>query len=151
MIAKDFELPDQNGNNHKLSDYLGKWIVLYFYPKDDTTGCTKEACNFRDHLQVLASKNVIVIGISADSPISHQHFTKKYSLNFTLLCDESKKVIKTYNALGEKTIFGKTFTGILRKTYLIDPKGKIAKVYEKVNPQNHVGEILEDLHKLQGR
>lgn len=149
MIAHNFTLPDQNGNVHKLSDYLGKWIVLYFYPKDDTPACTKEACTFRDNLRTLASKDVIVIGISADSLTSHQHFAQKYDLTFTLLCDESKKVIKAYNAFGEKTIFGKTFTGILRKTYLIDPKGEIVKVYEKVNPLTHVAEILEDLKKLQ--
>jgi peroxiredoxin Q/BCP len=151
MLAHDFTLPDQNGTQHKLSDYRGKWVILYFYPKDDTSGCTKEACSFRDNLQTLASKNVVVLGVSADSEESHQQFIKKNKLNFTLLSDESTEVIKKYNAWGKKMIYGKEITGILRKTYLIDPQGEIAKAYEKVDPENnvHTYEILKDLQQLQ--
>ncbi|HSX08618.1 MAG TPA: thioredoxin-dependent thiol peroxidase [Candidatus Saccharimonadales bacterium] len=149
MQAHGFSLPDQYGDTHKLSDYLGKWVVVYFYPKDDTPGCTKEACSFRDNIQTLASKNVVVIGISKDSVGSHQKFGDKYKLNFTLLSDESGDVVKKYDAWGEKKFLGKSFMGILRKTYIIDPKGKIAKVYEKVNPDKHTAEILEDLQELQ--
>jgi peroxiredoxin Q/BCP len=149
MLAEDFTLPDQNGKSHTLSDYRDKWVVLYFYPKDDTSGCTKEACSFRDNIQTLASKNVVVIGVSKDSTSSHQSFVNKYQLNFTLLSDESGEIIKKYNAWGEKSIFGKKFIGILRKTYIINPKGEIVKTYEKVNPNDHVSDILKDLQKLQ--
>ena len=149
MEAQEFTLPDQNGKMHKLSDYRGKWVVLYFYPKDDTPGCTIEACSFRDNLSTLASKNVIVLGVSADSPESHKKFIKKHDLNFTLLCDESTETIKKYNVWGTKNIFGMKFTGVLRKTYLIDSQGNIAKIYENVNPENHTAEILADLQELQ--
>jgi len=151
MKASEFSLPDQDKNVHKLSDFLGKWIVLYFYPKDDTPGCTKEACSFRDNQATLTSKNVVVIGISADSPESHQQFVTKYDLNFLLLSDESKEVIKKYNAWGKKIAYGKEVIGVQRKTYLIDPQGNIAKYYEKVNPDNHqhTKEILSDLQNFQ--
>jgi len=151
MKAQDFTLPDQNGKQHSLSDYHGKWVVLYFYPKDDTSGCTKEACSFRDTMQTLVSKNVVVLGVSADSAESHQKFIKKFDLNFVLLSDESKEVIKQYNAWGKKTIYGKKFVGILRKTYLINPEGEIIKTYEKVNPENHTSEILKDLEDVQNQ
>jgi len=151
MIAVDFALPDKDGKLHKLSDYRGKWVVLYFYPKDDTPGCTKEACSFRDNLQVLASKNVVVLGVSSDSPNSHQEFSNKYHLNFTLLSDESKEIIKKYNSWGKKIAYGIKVVGVQRKTYLINPAGEIAKFYEKVNPENGVNanEILKDLENLQ--
>lgn len=151
MTSQDFTLPDQNGKVHKLSDFRGKWVVLYFYPKDDTTGCTKEACSFRDNLSSLASKNVVVLGVSADSPESHKDFIEKYRLNFLLLSDQTKEVIKQYNAWGKKTVYGKELIGILRKTYLIDPEGEIAKIYEKVNPDNHAhtNEIIADLEVFQ--
>lgn len=153
MLAEDFTLPDQDRNLHKLSDYRGKWVVLYYYPKDDTPGCTKEACSFRDNLQTLTSKNVVVIGISADSPESHQKFISKYNLNFVLLSDESTEVIKKYNAWGKKIVFGKKIIGIQRKTYLINPEGEIAKVYEKIETENnaHTNEILKDLQLLPNR
>ncbi|HEX8932352.1 MAG TPA: thioredoxin-dependent thiol peroxidase [Patescibacteria group bacterium] len=151
MLAQDFILPDQSDKLHKLSDYRGKWVILYFYPKDDTPGCTKEACSFRDNLSNLASKNVVVLGVSADSPESHQKFVDKFKLNFTLLCDESAEVIRKYNAWGKKIAYGKEVVGIQRKTYLIDPEGKIAKFYEKVDPgdNKHTNEILADLQLLQ--
>src|ERR1700727_2586993 len=137
MIAKDFTLPDQDGNSHKLSDFRSKWIVLYFYPKDDTSGCTKEACSFRDNINDFTSKNVVVIGISADSPESHRHFINKYQLNFLLLSDESKEVIRNFNAWGKKIAYGKEVIGVQRKTYLINPEGDIVKSYDKVNPDDH--------------
>lgn len=149
--AADFTLRDQDGKKHSLSDFKGKWVVLYFYPKDDTPGCTKEACSFRDNLSELTSKNVVVIGISADSPDSHKKFVNKYNLNFLLLSDESKEVIKQYNSWGKKSMFGKIYLGVQRNTYIINPKGEIVKSYEKVNPNNdiHTKEILADLATLQ--
>ena len=145
MKAKDFELQDQDGNVHKLSNYGGKWVVLYFYPKDDTPGCTKEACNFRDTLKSLQNLNVQIIGISKDSISSHKKFAVKYHLNFPILSDESKKVIKSYQAWGAKKFMGREFDGVIRKTFLIDPNGVIKKVYEKVNPLVHASEIVNDL------
>ncbi len=153
MLTRDFTLSDQDGTPHKLSDFLGKWIILYFYPKDDTSGCTKEACSFRDNLETLASKNVAVIGISADTSQSHKQFINKYQLNFLLLSDESKKIIKKYNAWGKKIAYGKEVVGVQRKTYLINPEGEIEKYYEKVDPENntHTKEIVEDLQNFQGK
>ena len=148
MKAQDFKLPDQDGKVHLLSQYKGKWIVLYFYPKDDTPGCTKEACNFRDSIQELKNLGVVILGVSKDSVQSHKKFSEKYHLNFPILSDESKKVIKSYKAWGKKSIFGKSFEGILRMTYLISPDGKISKVYKNVNPSVHSGEILKDLQIL---
>lgn len=148
MSAHDFSLPDQDDKMHKLSDYHGKWVVLYFYPKDDTPGCTKEACNFRDSLHELHSKNVVILGVSKDSVKSHKKFADKYSLNFPLLSDENREVIDKYDAWGKKKFLGKEFEGVLRKTYLINPEGEVAKVYENVNPTVHAGEILGDLEKL---
>ena len=145
MKAKEFNLPDESGKFHKLSDYHGRWVVLYFYPKDDTPGCTKEACGFRDGLSQLEELGVAVLGVSKDSPKSHQKFKEKYHLNFPLLSDESKEVIQAYGAWGEKSFMGRKFSGILRKTYLIDPEGEIKKIYEKVNPAKHSAEILADV------
>lgn len=148
MQAHGFELPDQNGKMVKLSDFLGKWIVLYFYPKDDTPGCTKEACNFRDSIKEFEKRGVVILGVSKDSVESHQKFAKKYHLNFPLLSDIEKHVLKAYKAWGKKTFLGKTYDGTFRKTYLIDPKGEIKKVYEKVIPFNHASEILKELGQL---
>lgn len=145
MKAWDFSLPDQEGNVHSLSQYKGKWMVLYFYPKDNTPGCTKEACSFRDSYKEFQKKDVIILGISKDSVKSHKKFAEKYHLNFPILSDEKGEVIEKYNAWGEKNMFGKKYMGIFRKTYLINPKGEIHKVYEKVNPLFHRKEILKDL------
>ncbi len=143
MKAVDFNLPDQNGNFHTLSDYKGKWLVLYFYPKDDTPGCTKEACNFRDGIEEFKKRGVEVIGISKDDVNSHQRFIKKYSLNFTLLADPTHETIKGYGAWGKKS-----FEGILRNTYLINPEGEIVKEYTGVNPSTHADQLLTDLEEL---
>ena len=149
MKVVDFELSDAYGKIHKLSDYLGKWVVLYFYPKDDTPGCTTEACSFRDNLSELKEMGVVVLGVSKDSVKSHQKFSEKYSLNFPILSDESLEVIKAFDAYGEKKFMGKTFMGVMRKTILIDKKGKVAKVYEKVSPKEHAKEIIEDIKELE--
>ncbi len=148
MKPASFSLPDQDGKTHKLSEYLGKWIVVYFYPKDDTPGCTKEACGFRDAMEAFSKHRIVVLGISKDSVASHKKFAEKYHLLFPLLSDPSLEVIKQYTAWGEKKFMGKSYQGILRKTYLINPQGKIAKIYEKVNPLVHANEILEDIEKL---
>lgn len=147
-MTNDFNLPDQDGKYHKLSDYKGRWVVLYFYPRDNTPGCTKEACSFRDSFRQLQKMDVQILGISKDSIASHKKFAEKYNLNFPILSDEDKGVIKKYKAWGIKKFMGREFEGIFRKTYLIDPKGEIKKVYEKVNPLTHASEIIKDLNAI---
>ena len=146
--APDFSLPDRNSKLHKLSDYQGKWVVVYFYPKDDTPGCTKEACGFRDIFAEYSGKGIEVLGISKDSPASHKKFIEKYKLKFTLLSDEEKKVIKSYGAWGKKKFMGREFEGVFRYSFLIDPKGIIRKVYTTVKPDEHAKQILEDMINL---
>ena len=148
MTRYCFELPDQNGKKHKLTDYLSKNVIVYFYPKDSTPGCTKEACNFRDGRQVLEELNVVVLGISKDSVASHKKFAEKHELNFTLLSDISGEIIKQFGAWGTKKMFGKSYEGIKRNTYLFDKRGNLVKEYENVNPITHIGEIIKDLQKL---
>ncbi len=140
-----FSLPDQDGINHALSDYLGKKVLLYFYPKDDTPGCTKEACNFRDRLNELATHGLQVLGVSVDSVASHKKFATKFSLNFPLLADEEKTVVTAYGVWGEKSMFGKKYMGIQRDSFLIDEKGNMVKHYVKVKPETHVDEVLKDI------
>ena len=142
--APDFNLPDQDGKSHQLKDFAGKWLVLYFYPKDDTPGCTQEACAFRDDLHKLTALGAQVVGISVDDSNSHAEFAKKYHLPFPLLADKSTEVAASYGALRNLGLikFAK------RYTFLIDPQGKIAKVYEKVETSRHSTEIIEDLNKL---
>lgn len=147
-LATDFTLLDQFGQPHSLRDYLGHWVVLYFYPKDDTPGCTKEACSFRDSFRELQKLGVVVLGVSKDSVASHAKFATKYNLNFPILSDPDHAVIEKYSAWGEKKFMGKAFLGILRVTYLINPKGEIAKVYPKVNSTVHSAQILTDLQAL---
>ena len=149
MLAPDFKLPDQNGIEHSLADYKGRFVVLYFYPKDDTPGCTKEACAFRDTSEEFKNVGAEIIGISKDTVASHKKFEKKYMLNFTLLSDPEHKVIDAYGAWGKKKFMGREFDGIFRNTYLIDPKGAIVKSYEKVNPLLHAGVVIADLKSLQ--
>jgi peroxiredoxin Q/BCP len=147
-VAPDFVLPDQNNKEHRLSKYRGKWVVLYFYPKDNTPGCTKEACGFRDEHAVLDSLNAVVLGISKDSVQSHEKFIRKFNLPFSLLSDVAGHVIEIYGAWKQKSMYGKTFMGIDRSTYLIDPEGKIAKIYPKVKVEKHIVEIIDDLKNL---
>jgi peroxiredoxin Q/BCP len=150
MKAPDFKLKDQDGTWHSLASYSGKWVVLYFYPKNDTPGCTTEACAFRDERDAIAEYgNAVVVGISKDSVISHKKFADKHQLNFTLLSDETGDTIKAYNAWGQKSMFGKAFMGIVRSTFIIDPSGNIVKEYPKVSPQGHATQIIRDLQELQ--
>jgi len=146
--AFDFSLPDQNGELHSLSQYAGKWVLLYFYPKDDTPGCTKEACAIRDADPDLSSLDAVVLGVSADSVASHKKFADKYQLAFPLLSDEKKEVIDAYGVWGNKKFMGKEYEGILRTSFLIDPSGVIAKVYENVKPEVHAKEVLDDVREL---
>ena len=148
MQAPDFKLPDQEGKNHSLSDYRGKWLVLYFYPKDFTPGCTKEACAFRDARQEFDKRGVKIVGISKDTVALHKKFAEKYRLNFPLLADHEHQVIEAYGAWGKKKFMGREFFGILRSTFLINPKGEIVKEYKDVNPITHSSEILQDLEKF---
>ncbi len=148
MQTVNFSLPDQNGNMHTLSDYKGKWVIVYFYPKDDTPGCTREACGFRDVSLVFKEKNAVILGISKDSVASHKKFAEKYHLNFPILSDTEKKIIRAYHAWGEKKFLGKTFEGTIRISYLINPEGKIQKEYPHVNPLTHAEEILTDIKTL---
>ncbi len=148
--APDFSLPDQNGAIHGLRDYRGRWVVLYFYPKDDTPGCTTEACSFRDARDAIANLgNAVVLGISKDTVKSHAKFVEKHELNFTLLSDPEHKVIEAYGSWGPKQFMGREFMGTLRNTYIINPEGKIAKTYEGVDPKKHVAQIVKDLQALQ--
>jgi peroxiredoxin Q/BCP len=142
QAAPDFELPDEKGLTQRLSDYRGKHILLYFYPKDDTPGCTKEACNFRDDYSQYDRKNVVILGVSPDTPESHAKFMDKYELPFSLLADEDHQVCKLYGVWGPKKIFGKEVIGVHRTTYLIGPEGEVLKVFEKVSPAKHSAEVL---------
>jgi peroxiredoxin Q/BCP len=148
QLAIDFELQDQSGKAHKLSDYKGKWILLYFYPKDDTPGCTKEACAIRDYFPNFKKLKAAVLGISVDSVESHKKFAEKYKLPFTLLSDTKKEVVKKYGVWGKKTFMGKAFMGTKRTSFLISPEFKIVKVYENVKPEIHAEEVLNDLNSL---
>ena len=141
-----FTLPDQNGKKHSLVDYQGTWVLLYFYPKDDTPGCTKEACTIRDSFPNFKKLKIAVLGVSVDSMKSHKKFQKKYELPFTLLSDNKKNVVKKYGVWGKKKFMGRIYEGTRRTSLLIDPRGKIAKIYEDVNPVTHAENVLTDLH-----
>ena len=146
--APDFTLPDQDGKPHSLADYRGKWVLLYFYPKDDTPGCTIEACTIRDQFKDFTTIGAVVLGISTDSVASHKKFASAYELPFTLLADEQKEVVGKYGVFGEKKFMGRTYMGTSRVSFLIDPAGKIAKVYAKVKPEVHAAEVIADLKAL---
>jgi len=152
MKAPSFSLQDQDGTTKTLADYAGKWIVLYFYPKDDTPGCTTEACNFRDEREVIAELgNAEVIGISKDSVASHRKFADKHKLTFTLLSDPDHATIEAYGAWGPRKFMGREYLGTHRNTYIIDPEGNIVKKYEGVNPKKHAVELIQDLRALQAK
>jgi len=144
-LAPDFTLPDQDGRERTLSDYRGSPVVLYFYPKDHTSGCTKEACGFRDDYSAYQEAGVTILGVSPDSAKTHTNFIAKHDLPFTLLADTEREVLKLYGAWGLKKMYGREYEGVLRTTYLIGADGKILKVYEKVKPAAHSAEILADL------
>lgn len=148
MKAPAFKLIDQQGIEHSLKQYLGSWVILYFYPKDMTSGCTKEACDFRDNLNRLKTNGAVVLGISADSQKRHQKFVEKESLNFPLLADEDHKVCLAYGVWQRKKMMGHEFDGIVRTTLIINPKGEIAKRYDKVKVAGHVDEVLKDIATL---
>lgn len=144
--APQFTLPDSDGNLHMLANYAGKWVVLYFYPKDDTPGCTTEACAMRDARDELTDLGAEVIGVSQDDAASHEKFKQKYNLNFLLLTDKDRQVIDLYGAWGAKQ-FGRE--GILRRTYIIDPNGMVQKVFGRVTPEGHGEQVIEALKQLQ--
>ena len=147
--APEFNLVDQNGSSHSLADEKGNWVLIYFYPKDNTPGCTKEACMIRDSFPAFSKLNCTVFGVSADSEASHKKFVEKQNIPFTLLSDPAKEMIGSYGAWQKKKMMGREYMGIVRMSYLIDPEGKIAKVYENVKPAEHADEVLADLAKLQ--
>ncbi|MFZ1250124.1 MAG: peroxiredoxin [Candidatus Microsaccharimonas sp.] len=144
--APDFTLPDENGKNHSLKDYAGKWVILYFYPKDDTPGCTVEACSIRDARDELAAMGAEIIGVSRDDASSHEKFKARHSLNFTLLIDADAQVMTSYGAWGKKQ-FGRE--GVLRKTFIISPNGQVVKVYGRVTPVGHGEALIAELARLQ--
>ncbi len=143
--APSFTATTNTGETVSLEDFRGKTVVLYFYPKDDTPGCTKEACSFRDNIDELKRKDVVVLGVSADSVASHQKFIDKYNLPFTLLSDPDRSIIQAYGAWGEKSMYGKIMMGLMRSTVVIGPEGKILKRYAKVKTDTHAEDILADL------
>jgi len=141
--APAFTTKDAAGHTIKLKDFKGQKVVLYFYPKDDTPGCTKEACSFRDDFAAFKKRGINVFGVSPDSEASHKKFTEKYKLPFTLLIDPDHAIADAYGTYGQKKFMGRTYMGILRTTFLIDEKGRIKKVFEKVKPEDHAREVLE--------
>ncbi|MDD3966857.1 MAG: thioredoxin-dependent thiol peroxidase [Candidatus Neomarinimicrobiota bacterium] len=141
--APDFRLKGPEGQEHRLEDFRGKFLVLYFYPKDDTPGCTKEACSFRDDYRDYTENGIAIVGISADSPESHRRFAKKHDLPFILLSDPEKETLEAYGAWGEKSMYGKRYMGVIRKTFLIDKNGRILKIYPKVRVEGHSEDILK--------
>ncbi len=143
-------MPNQDNAEISLQDFQGSWVVVYFYPKDKTPGCTTEACDFRDRLEILSARGAVVLGISPDSVKSHQSFISKESLNFTLLSDTQKSVLKSYGAWGLKKLYGKEYEGVIRSTFLINPQGKIAYIWKNVKVKGHIAEVLAKLKELQG-
>ena len=143
--APPFEGISQNGSIHKLSDFSGKKLILFFYPKDMTPGCTAEACNLRDHFDELKTKGFELLGVSPDSMLRHQKFTEKYDLPFPLIADEGKEILTTYNVWAEKKMYGRSFMGVLRTTFIIDENGIILKIFPKVKTKDHTAQILTAL------
>jgi peroxiredoxin Q/BCP len=143
--APEFKTRDQDGETVSLKDFRGKKVVIYFYPKDDTPGCTKEACSFRDGFGAFRRRKIEILGVSVDDEKSHRRFAEKYSLPFRLLADPNKKIVKDYGVWGQKSMYGRKYMGILRVTYVIDEMGKIAVVWPKVKPEGHAEEILAAL------
>ena len=143
--APDFKAKDQNGKSISLSDFSGKDIILYFYPKDDTPGCTAEACSFRDNYQSLVKEGFEVLGVSTDDEKSHQKFITKYSLPFSLIADTDKKIVEAYGVWVEKNMYGKKYMGVARKTFIIDKNGLIKKIIDKVDTKNSSGQVLDSI------
>ena len=145
--APEITLKDQNGNTVSLDEFMGQKVVVYFYPKDDTTGCTKEACRFRDEFPRFEKLETKVIGISPDSVESHKKFAEKYNLPFTLLSDEGKEAVEAYDVWKQKSMYGRNYMGVERTTYIVDENGQIEKVFPKVKVENHIEEVLKALNK----
>ncbi len=143
--APDFTLPDQDGKVHTLSDYKGKKVLIYFYPKDDTPGCTTEACNFRDGYKEFEKMGLVILGISKDSIKSHRKFADKFDLPFPLLSDEVGGVVEAYDSWGKKKFMGREYVGIIRNSFLIDERGMISKVYKEVKAKDHAKEVTSDI------
>jgi len=148
LKAPSIKLKNQDGKTVSLTDFKGKNIVLYFYPKDNTSGCTKEACNFRDELPKFGKLNAVILGVSPDSVESHLKFKKKYKLPFDLLSDEKREVLKKYDVWKEKSMYGRKYMGVERTTFIIDVKGKISKIFPKVKVDKHNAEVMEALREL---
>lgn len=146
--APGFKAPDGEGNMHTLARCHGAWVLLYFYPKDDTPGCTVEACTIRDNFPKFKKLGVRIFGVSVDSTASHAKFSKKYKLPFVLLADPEKKIVTAYGVWGKKKFMGREYMGTRRMSFLIDPRGRIAKIYEKVKPPAHAEEVLQDINAL---
>ena len=146
--APSFKLKDQNGKLVSLNDFKGQNIVLYFYPKDDTSGCTKEACNFKDDLPKFGKLNAVILGVSPDSIESHKKFAAKYKLPFTLLSDEEKELIKKYDVWKEKSMYGRKYMGVERSTFIIDKQGKISKIFRKVKVDKHNDEVMASIKEI---
>lgn len=146
--APNFKLPDQNEKLVKLSDFKGQWLLIYFYPKDNTPGCTKEACAVQDNLSRFNKLKLAVVGVSPDSAAKHQSFAGKFNLKFPLLADTEKEMCQAYGVWGKKKFMGREYLGVNRVSFLIDPKGKIAKVYPKVKPAEHAEEVLADFQEF---
>jgi peroxiredoxin Q/BCP len=149
--APEFELPDAEGNAVKLQDLKGQWVVLYFYPRDNTPGCTKEACGFRDIYADYQNSDVVVLGVSTDDAKSHTKFATKYDLPFPLLVDEEGAIASSFGSYGLKKFMGKEYMGITRSTFIIDPDGNLAKIYRKVKPEPHAQEVLADIAALKSQ
>lgn len=145
--APDFTLPSDQHKSISLKDFRGKKVILYFYPKDNTPGCTREACDFRDSLAQFANQNTVVLGVSKDSPEKHQKFKEKYTLPFSLLADEMGDVCEAYGIINKKSLFGRTFLGIQRSTFLIDEKGNIRAIWRKVKVTGHAKQVLDELNQ----
>lgn len=149
-LAPDFALQDQDGNTVSRDSLKGRWAVIYFYPRDDTPGCTREACNFRDNFAALKALGADVLGVSGDSAAAHKKFAAKYELPFTLLVDAGNEMARAYGAWGKKNMYGKTYEGIIRSTVVISPEGMVARVWPKVKPDSHGEEVLEWLKSRAG-
>ena len=148
--APAIALKDQDGQLHRLSQYLGQWVVLYFYPKDNTSGCTKQACGFQEHLPDFSKVNAVILGVSPDDEKAHTKFIKKYDLGFTLLADPEHQALNKYGVWQEKSMYGRKYMGVVRTTYLINPKGKVAMRWDKVKVANHIQVILDTLSQQDG-
>ena len=146
-MAPDFSLPDQDGKERRLSEYRGKWVILYFYPKDNTSGCTLEAKSLRDGKAELARRGYRIVGVSPDSERSHRNFCDKHELNFTLLADTDHAICEAYGVWVEKSMYGRKYMGVARTTFIIDEQGRIDRIFEKVDTKNHYTQIINELDK----